>query len=158
MTFRINIDSHQKKQRFIVTFFNSSNSVVCSHLILTYTVQLAIVNATELKPYAVFVTFIEECCVVIGKNFDKKLANRISNQIWYKLCLKGKFGRWVQICEGRELHIRQRIWTGGVQIHWRIRSGGSNSVEGPNPLLHWNLSSSLDRTTQIQKEIFTVTL
>ena len=40
-----------------------------------------------------FFTFIEECCVVIEKNIDKKLANRISYQIWYKRCLKGKFGR-----------------------------------------------------------------
>ena len=30
----------------------------------------------------------------------KKLANRISYQIWYKGCLKGKFGRGVQVCEG----------------------------------------------------------
>ena len=40
-----------------------------------------------------FFTFIEKCCVVIEKNIDKKLANRISHQIWYKRCLKGKFGR-----------------------------------------------------------------
>ena len=31
-----------------------------------------------------FFTFIEECCVVIENNIDKKLANRISYQIWYK--------------------------------------------------------------------------
>ena len=42
---------------------------------------------------AVFFTFIEECCVVIEKNIDKKLANRISYQIRYKRCSKGKFGR-----------------------------------------------------------------
>ena len=36
--------------------------------------------------------FIEECCVVIEKNIDRKLANRISYRIWYKRCLKGKFG------------------------------------------------------------------
>ena len=46
---------------------------------------------------AVFFTFIEEYCVVIEKNIDKKLANRISHQIWCKRCLKGKFGRGVQI-------------------------------------------------------------
>ena len=40
-----------------------------------------------------FFTFIEECCVVIEKNIDQKLANRISYQIWYKRCLKGEFGR-----------------------------------------------------------------
>ena len=45
-------------------------------------------------------TFIEECRVVIEKNIDKKLASRFSYQIWYERCLKGKFGRGVQICEG----------------------------------------------------------
>ena len=47
-----------------------------------------------------FSTFVEECCVVIEKNIDNKLANRISYQIWCKWCLKAKFGRGVQICEG----------------------------------------------------------
>ena len=42
---------------------------------------------------AVFFTFIGECCVVIEKNIEKKLANVISYQIRYKRCLKGKFGR-----------------------------------------------------------------
>ena len=42
---------------------------------------------------AVFFTFIEEYCVVIEKNIDKKLANRISHQIWYERCSRGKFGR-----------------------------------------------------------------
>ena len=37
---------------------------------------------------------------MIEKNSDKKLANRISYQIRYKRCLKGKFGRGVQICGG----------------------------------------------------------
>ena len=55
--------------------FNNSNAVVCSHLILAYTVRLAIINA------AMVFTFIEECYVVIEKNIDKKFANRISYQI-----------------------------------------------------------------------------
>ena len=37
-----------------------------------------------------FFTFIEECCVVIEENIDKKLSNRISYQIRYKQCSKGK--------------------------------------------------------------------
>ena len=64
--------------------FNSSNAVVCSHLILAYTVRLAIINAVELERngwFFSFFTFIEECCVVSEKNIDKKLANRISYQI-----------------------------------------------------------------------------
>ena len=36
----------------------------------------------------------------LKRTSTKKLANRISYQIWYKGCLKGKFGRGVQICEG----------------------------------------------------------
>ena len=81
--------------------FNRSNAVVCSHPILACTVPLAIINAAGLERNGwFFLTFIEECCVVIEKNIDKKLANRISYQIWYNRCLKGKFGRGVQICEG----------------------------------------------------------
>ena len=103
--------------------FNDSNAVVCSHLILADAVLLAIINAVELERngcfFCICFTFIEECCVVIERNIDKKLANRISDQIWYKGCLKGKFGR------------------GGVQIG----EGGSISVSGfgpggPNPLWH----------------------
>ena len=40
----------------------------------------------------VFFILIEECCVIVEKNIDKKLANRISYEISYKRCLKGKFG------------------------------------------------------------------
>ena len=80
MTFRINVDSYQKKQRFIN--FNGSNAVVCSHLILAYTVRLVIINATELERNGwCFFAFIEERCVVIEKNIDKKLENRIRHQI-----------------------------------------------------------------------------
>ena len=59
------------------------------------------------KKWLFFFTFIEECCVVIEKNIDKELVNRISYQIWYRRYLKGKFGRGggVQICEGG-VHIR----------------------------------------------------
>ena len=97
--------------------FNSSNAVVCSHLILAYTVRLAIMNAVELERdgcCCCFLTLLRICCVVIEKNVDK--ANRISYQIWYKGCLKGKFGRGGQICEG-----------------------GSISAGGPNPLRHRHL-------------------
>ena len=37
---------------------------------------------------------------MIEKNIDKKLANRISYQIRYKRCLKGKFGRGSKSAEG----------------------------------------------------------
>ena len=63
--------------------FNRSNAVVFSHLILAYTVRLAVINAAELERngWVFFFTFSEECCVVIEKNIDKKLANKISYQI-----------------------------------------------------------------------------
>ena len=38
----------------------------------------------------VFFILIEECCVIVEKNIDKKLANRISYEISYKRCLKEK--------------------------------------------------------------------
>ena len=34
--------------------------------------------------FVCFFTFIEECCVVIEKNIDKKLTNRISYQYYTK--------------------------------------------------------------------------
>ena len=52
---------------------NCSNAVVCLHLILTYTVRLAIINAVELERNGsllllFFLTFIEECCVVAKRS------------------------------------------------------------------------------------------
>ena len=71
-----------------------------------------------------FFTFIEECCVVIEKNTDKKLANRISYQIWHKRCLKGKFGRGVQICEGGSISAGG-FGPGGVHIRCDTVSSSS---------------------------------
>ena len=48
MTFRINVDSHQKKQIYCYNF-NRSNAVVCSHPIVACTVPLAIINAAGLE-------------------------------------------------------------------------------------------------------------
>ena len=39
----------EKVDRYMSNNFNSSNAVVCSHLILAYTVRLAIINAVELE-------------------------------------------------------------------------------------------------------------
>ena len=66
----------------------------------------------DLLEMAVLFTLIKECCVIIEKNNDKKLANRISYQIWYKRCLKGKFG-----------------------------TGSKSAKEGPNPQADLNLGS-----------------
>ena len=86
--------------------FNSLNAVVCSHLILAYTVWLAIINAAELERNGlVFFYLYWGMLCWDWKEHRQKLAKRISYQIWYKRCLKGKFGRGVQICEGG-VHIR----------------------------------------------------
>ena len=58
--------------------------MVCLHLhvILAYTVRLALINAAEFERSGwFFFTFIEECYVVTEKNIDEKLANRIRCQI-----------------------------------------------------------------------------
>ena len=59
---------------------------MCSHPIVACTVPLAIINAAGLERngwffFYFYFSFIEESCVVIEKNIDKKLANRISYQI-----------------------------------------------------------------------------
>ena len=51
------------------------------------------INAAELERNGCFSLPLLRNVVVIEKNIDKKLANRISYQIRYKRCSKGKFGR-----------------------------------------------------------------
>ena len=68
-----------------------------------------------------FFTLIGECCVVIEKNIDKKLANKIIYQICYKRSLERKFGRGGPNLR-RGVHIRSRIWTGEVQIRGGFKS------------------------------------
>ena len=83
--------------------FNSSNAVLSNSCVLC-TTRCNKCGRIGTK-WLFFFTFIEECCVVIEKNIDKKLANRISYRIWYKRCLKGKFGGGVQICEGESISV-----------------------------------------------------
>ena len=71
---------------------------------------------------AVFFTFIEECCVVIEKNIDKKLANRISYQIRYKRCSKGKFGRGNPNLRRGSIPASGYRLGGGVQIREGFKS------------------------------------
>ena len=74
MTFRINVDSHQKRQRFIVTI-----SIVRMQyfLILAYYVRLAVINAAGLERNGCFSLPLLRNVVFI----DKKLATRISYRI-----------------------------------------------------------------------------
>ena len=97
--------------------FNSSNAVLSNSCVLC-TTRCNKCGRIGTK-WLFFFTFIEECCVVIEKNIDKKLANRISYQIWYKRCLNGWSG--VQICEGGSISA----------------SGFGPGGGGSNPLWHW---------------------
>ena len=73
---------------------NSSNAVVCSHLILAYTVRLAMINAAELERNGCFSLPLLRNVVLWWKRTSiKSLKNRISYQIWYKRCLKRKLDR-----------------------------------------------------------------
>ena len=103
-----------EEEKIYCNNFNSLNAVICSNSCFYCTTCENKCGRIGTK-WLFFFTFIEECCVVIEKNIDKKLANRISYQIWYKRCLKGKFGRGVQICKGGStsavIPVSQRIWT-----------------------------------------------
>ena len=98
--------------------FNSSNAVLSNSCVLC-TTRCNKCGRIGTK-WLFFFTFIEECCVVIEKNIDKKLAIRISYRIWYKRCSKGKFGEGgggVKICEG-----------GSISVSGFGRGGGSKSA------------------------------
>ena len=116
--------------------FNSSNAVVCSHLILAYTARLAIMNAVELERNGWFFfgfffnLYWGNFVFWLKRTSTKKLANRISYQIWYKGCLKGNFGRGgVQICKGGSISASG------------VGPGGSKSVVTPA----WNNQTSTSR-------------
>ena len=74
---------------------------------------------------------------MIEKKIDKKLANRISYQIWYKGCLKGKFGRGSKSAKGGPYLLADL--DGGVQIRcdtglqsfFPAESGGINWLSRP---------------------------
>ena len=60
---------------------------------------------------------------MIEKNSDKKLANRISYQIRYKRCFKGKFGRGSKSAEegsisasGLDFDVVRRIPNGSTAL------------------------------------------
>ena len=117
MTFRINVDSHQKKQRQFQSFEYSSLFAYNSCVYCTTRYNKCGRIRTK---WLFFFTFIEECCVVTKKNIDKKLANRISYQIWYKRCLVGKFGGGSK-SEKRGSYPPADLDRGGPNLRWHWR-------------------------------------
>ena len=103
-----------------------------------------------------FFTFIEECCVVIEKNIDKKLANRISYQIWYNRCLKGKFGGGNQICEGWSISASGF----GPVVQIRCDTGFKGALSGEMSKKHLVEGSDQSNNvfTSISSAIFTLML
>ena len=117
--------------------FNSSNAVLSNSCVLC-TTRCNKCGRIGTK-WLFFFTFIEECCVVIEKNIDKKLANRISHQIWYKRCLKGKFGRGSKSAKGGPYPPTDLDWgvknPRGVQIRCDTGIPGKKSgLKYPKPL------------------------
>ena len=95
--------------------FNSSNAVVCSHLILAYTVRLALINAAELERNSCFSLLLLRNVVLWLKRTSMKslqielVAKYDTNDAKKEVFVGGSNLR-------RGVHIRWRIWTGGVEI------------------------------------------
>ena len=58
---------------------------------------------------------------------DKKLANRISYQIWYKRFFQGKFGGGGSK-SAKGVHIRRWIWTGRIRIWTGVQIRGGSKL------------------------------
>ena len=58
---------------------------------------------------------------------DKKLANRISYQIWYKRFFQGKFGGGGSK-SAKGVHIRRWIWTGRIRIWTGVQIRGESKL------------------------------
>ena len=101
-----------------------------------------------------FFTFIEECCVVIEKNIDKKLANRISYQIWYKGCLKGKFGRGSKSAKGGPYPSADLDW--GVENPRGVQIRCDTGIPGKKSGLNYpkQLQSLLSSKFSLKCKIF----
>ena len=70
-----------------------------------------------------FLPSLRNVVLWLKRTSTKKLANRISYQIWYKGCLKGKFCRGSKSAEGGPYPLADL-------------DRGSKSLGGPNPLWH----------------------
>ena len=79
--------------------FNSTNAVICSHLILAYTVRLAIINAAELERNGCF-------SVPLWRNVVLRLKRTSTESLQIELVTKydtNDAHEGVQICEGRSI-------------------------------------------------------
>ena len=115
MTFRINVNLHQKKQRSIVTI---SVVRIFLHLILAYTVRLAIINAAELERNGCFsVPLLRNVVLWLKRTSTESLQIELvtKNDAQKESLVEG-----VQICEGGSMSAsgygRESPNPRGVQI------------------------------------------
>ena len=97
--------------------FNSSNAVVCSHLILAYTVRLAIINAVELERNGWFFLLPLLRNVVLWLKRTSTESLQIESVTKYDTndAQKESLVEGVQICEGGSISANVYM-DGGVQI------------------------------------------
>ena len=106
--------------------FNSTNAVICSHLILAYTVRLAIINAAELERNGCF-------SVPLWRNVVLRLKRTSTESLQIELVTKydtndaqkESLVEGVQICEVDPYPLTY-IWTGESKS-----AGGSKSAVTP---------------------------
>ena len=130
MTFRINVDSYQKKQIYWNNF-KSSNAVVCLHLIIAYTGRLAIIHAAELERNGCFSLPLLRNVVLWWKRISAK-SFQIELVTKYDTSMIETFCRGVQICEGRSISA-SGFGPGGSISASGFRPGGSISACGFGP-------------------------
>ena len=114
--------------------FNSSNAVVCSHLILAYTVWLTIMNAVELERNGCFVLFLFFFSPLL-RNVVLWLKRTSTESLQIEFVTKYDTTMLKRKVVGgpnlrRGVHIRIRIWTGG-------------SKSAVTPALEWVFVESL---------------
>ena len=92
--------------------FNSSNAVVCSHLILAYTVRLAIINAAGLERNGCFsLPLLRNVVLWLKRTSTKSLQIELVTKYDINDAQKESLVGESKPAKGG-VHIRQRIWTG----------------------------------------------
>ena len=96
--------------------FNSSNAVVCSHLILAYTVRLAIINAAELERNGCFsVPLLRNVVLWSKRTSTESLQIELVTKYDTNDAQKESLVEGVQICEGGSISANVYM-DRGVQI------------------------------------------
>ena len=102
--------------------FNSSNAVVCSHLILAYTVRLAIINAAELERNGCFsVPLLRNVVLWLKRTSTESLQIEFVTKYDTTMLKRKVVG--VQICEGGSISA-YGFGPGGLSPLWHRHWNG----------------------------------